>query len=92
METQNVISNNGKKWIKYFIVGLLLLSGLCFVSYHIAYDSAKEYYYGQLENLIIDRYLEGNESFGIYLYTYTDGKTTLNYPGKYTEDWNLYFK
>lgn len=84
-----MISNNRKKWIKYFIIGLILLSGLYFVSYHIAYDYAKEYYFNQLEDLIVDRYLEGNESIGIYSYN-TDKGTTLNYPGKYTDDWNLY--
>ena len=91
METQKIISKNGKKWIKYFIIGLILLSGICFVSYHIAYNLAKEFYFNQLENLIVDRYLDGNESIGIYSYN-TDGKTTLNYPGKYTEDWNLYLE
>lgn len=90
MEAQNnKMLNARKKWLVRFIIGAILLFIICLSSYYVAYDYAKEYYFNQLEELIVDRYLEGNASIGIYSYN-TDKGTTLNYPGKYTDDWNLY--
>ena len=54
-------------------------------SYFIAYEYARKYYYNQLENLIVDRYLEGNEAIGAYSYN-TSKRAQLNPPGKYTAD------
>lgn len=76
---------NYQKWIIRYIIGIILLSIVGVASYFIAYDYARKYYYDQLENLIVDRYLEGNNAIGAYSYN-IDKETTLNPPGKYTND------
>ena len=61
--------NNNQIWIIRYIIGIILLSIMGVTSYFIAYEYAWKYYYNQLENLIVDRYLEGNEAIEVYSYS-----------------------
>lgn len=75
--------NYQRAWITRYIIGVILLSITGVVSYFIVYDYARKYYYNQLEDLIVNRYLEGNEAIGAYSYS-TPTKVQLNPPGKYS--------
>ncbi len=58
-----------RKWIKRAIIGSLLITMVVAGLGFAAYKWAKQYYYEQLENLIVDRYLEGEDAIGAYAFS-----------------------
>lgn len=75
-----------RKWIRKFIIGLPIIIILCFCLYWIVNEKVHQYYYSQLEDLIINRYMDGHYSIGSISFDVSKQKTPLNAPGIYTEN------
>lgn len=75
-----------KKWIKNFMVGSVVLAISCAVIGYFSFCYAQRYYFNQLENLIIDKYMKGNNEIGVYSFDMRNQRISLNLPGKYSNN------
>lgn len=73
-----------KKWIKKFIIGNIILGISCAIIGYISYCYAQKYYFKQLEELIVNKYMKGNNEIGAYSFSFDNQKVSLNSPGKYS--------
>lgn len=76
---------------KIFIIGSLIISLSVFCLFLLTKKYIHQYYSSQLEKIIVDKYMDGENSIGSISFNNYNKKISVNTPGLYTKDVELLF-